>query len=99
MKKSKLKEILPLGSIVKLKGSNLKKIMICARIQEDRKTGTIYDYAACYYPEGIINASELFLFQHDNIDCIFYVGMQDSEEFAFHTFMENKLTALDLFEK
>ncbi|MEG0330326.1 MAG: DUF4176 domain-containing protein [Longicatena sp.] len=95
MNSESMKEILPLGSIVTLRGGT-KKIMICARIQEDKKTSKLYDYAACYYPEGIINASELFLFQHEDIESVFYVGMQDSEEFAFRTFMEDKLIEMNM---
>lgn len=55
-----MKELLPIGSVVMLKGGN-KRVMICGRIQTHVETGKTYDYCACYYPEGIINPRELFL--------------------------------------
>lgn len=95
MNEKNIKEILPIGSVVVLAGGT-KKIMICGRIQEDRKSGKIYDYAACYYPEGILDPNELFLFQHDDIDRVYFLGMQESDEFAFRRFMEQKLNDLKL---
>lgn len=95
MNKHTMQEILPLGSIVLLHGGN-KKVMICGRIQEDKKTGRIYDYAACYYPEGILNPNELFLFQHEDIQHVEFVGLQDHDESAFCAFMEEKLKEMNM---
>ena len=60
MKKRTLEQILPLGTIVLLKGGN-KKIMIIGRCQEDVKTKHQYDYSACFYPEGWISAQETIM--------------------------------------
>ncbi len=90
MKIETLDELLPLGSIVTLKGGT-KKIMICGRIQEEIKSHKQYDYTACYYPEGILDPHELFLFQHEDIERVYYVGMQDDEEFAFRQFIVDKM--------
>ena len=48
------KDLLPIGSVVLLKGGD-KKIMVCGRIQAKEGENTIYDYSACYYPEGIVD--------------------------------------------
>lgn len=90
MNKQTMKELLPLGTIVTLQ-KGTKKLMIVGRIQEHVASGKTYDYAAVYYPEGMLDAKELFLFQHEDVDLIFYVGMQDSDEFAFRSFLEQKL--------
>lgn len=95
MKESTIKEVMPLGSVVTLFGGT-KKIMICGRIQEDRKSNKIYDYAACYYPEGIIDPKELFMFQHEDIEHVYFVGLQESDEFAFRSFMEQKLREMNM---
>lgn len=95
MNEKTIKEILPLGTIVTLIGGT-KKIMICGRIQEEKKSGKLYDYSACYYPEGILEATELFLFQHEDVDKIYFVGMQEADEFAFRLFMEDKLKEMNL---
>lgn len=62
MKKEALRNILPLGSVITLKKGR-KKLMIIGRIQEERSSGILYDYAAVLYPEGILDASELYMFQ------------------------------------
>lgn len=95
MNEKTIQEMLPLGSIVTLH-EGTKKVMICGRIQEDVKTGVLYDYCSCYYPEGILSPTELFMFQHEDIDKIYYVGLQDSDEFEFRSFIEQKLKEMKL---
>lgn len=97
MKKSTLQQILPLGTIVSLIGGT-KKVMIIGRLQEETVSGKQYDYASCLYPEGVLDPHELFLFQQHDIDKVYFVGMQDQEEFAFRTFMEEKLKELNLLQ-
>lgn len=77
-----MKDFLPLGSVVVLKEGK-KKIMICGRFQRNVTTQQIYHYSACLYPEGIVNPKELYLFNNDDIDRVYYMGMQDPEEFEF----------------
>ena len=67
-------------------------------IQEEATTKKIYDYAACYYPEGILNPHELFLFQHEDVEFVYFVGMQDSEEFSFRDFLIGKLKEKGMLE-
>lgn len=81
-----MKDLLPLGSVVTLKNGN-KRIMICGRLQEREEDGKIFDYSAVYFPEGILDPSQLFLFDNENIDRLYFVGMQDGEEFAFREYL------------
>ena len=76
------KDLLPVGSVVLLKGGD-KRIMICGRIQAKENEDTIYDYSACYYPEGIVDPSSMFFFNRDAIDRVFFIGFQDVEELEF----------------
>lgn len=98
MKQDTLKKLLPLGSIVTLKQGK-KRIMIIGRIQEHAQSKKIYDYSAVYYPEGLIDVKELFLFQQEDIEQVFYIGMQDMEEFTFRTYLETTLKKKGLIEK
>lgn len=84
-----MNKFLPTGSIVLLKNAT-KKIMICGRLQTDVKSGEVYDYSACFYPEGIINPRELYLFNNEQIEKVFYLGYQDEEEFQFEEFIQGK---------
>lgn len=84
-----MKFYLPIGSVVLLKGGT-KKIMICGRLQENMNDHKQYDYCACLYPEGILDPDELFLFQDTDIHKVFFIGLQDEEEFAFRSLLEKQ---------
>ena len=81
-------KLLPIGSVVLLKGGE-KRVMICSRIQTKAGEDKIYDYTACYYPEGIADPKQMFFFDNDAIDRIFFMGYQDPEEFAFQELVES----------
>ena len=80
-------DLLPLGSVVTLKEGN-KKIMIVGRIQRNVETNKIFDYSAVLWPEGIINSKKLYLFNHSDIQHLYFVGLQDVEEFNFRYELE-----------
>jgi hypothetical protein len=73
---------LPIGSIVLLKGGT-KRIMIYGRQQKELKSDKVWDYIACLYPEGNLNEDYMYLFNHDQIEKIFFIGFQDEEEIEF----------------
>ncbi len=77
-----MKNYLPIGSVVQLQGGN-KRVMIYGRKQIEEKTGAEWDYIACLYPEGNINSEYTYLFNHHNIEKVFFLGFQDMEEFDF----------------
>ena len=77
-----MKDLLPIGSVVTLK-EGTKKLMIMGRLQQNMKTKKIYDYAGCLWPEGYMDKEHCYVFDHEDIDCLFYIGLQDIEEFNF----------------
>ena len=89
------KDLLPIGSVVVLKGGE-KRVMICGRIQAKSGDEKIYDYSACYYPEGIINPTSMFFFDRDAIDRVFFIGFQDGEELAYREEVLGVLGELEL---
>ena len=89
------KDLLPIGSVVLLKGGE-KRIMICGRIQAKSGDDTIYDYSACYYPQGIVDASNMFFFNRDAIAQVFFIGFQDGEELAFRHDVLDRLGELEI---
>lgn len=89
------KDLLPIGSVVLLKGGD-KRIMICGRIQAKEGENTIYDYSACYYPQGLISADDVFFFNRDAIARVFFLGFQDAEELAFRSEVLDKLGELEV---
>lgn len=79
---------LPIGSIVLLKNGK-KRLMIYGRKQLAPSTGQTFDYAACLYPEGNIEENNCFLFNHDQIERVYFLGLQDKEEDAFEKTLHN----------
>ncbi len=82
------RDLLPIGTVVLLKGGE-KRIMICGRIQTKAGESTIYDYSACYYPEGIVDAKRMFFFNNDAIERIFFIGFQDPEELSYREMLNS----------
>ncbi len=76
---------LPIGSVVLLKNAE-KRVMVtgfcCLSLKDENK---IYDYCGCLYPEGVMNASEMLLFNHDDISDISSLGYCDKEGEEFLT--------------
>ena len=74
---------LPIGTVVMLKGGT-KRVMItgfCA-IAENEKD-KVWDYSGCMYPEGFLSSKQTCLFNHDQIEHIYYMGLIDDEEKNF----------------
>lgn len=89
------KNLLPIGSVVLLKGGN-KRVMICGRIQTRSGSDEIYDYSACFFPEGIVDPNNMFFFNRDAIDTIFFIGLQDKEELDFRASVLDQLGELEV---
>ena len=75
-----MKDFLPIGSVVLLKETE-KRLMIIGRVQVC--DGKAYKYSGVLYPEGYLGSDKLFLFNEDDIEVLYYMGMQDPEEFQF----------------
>ena len=76
--------LLPLGSVVLLKGGR-KRLMIMSRIIAPGTRDAIYDYAGCFYPEGVTDPNQLFFFNRDSIERVYFLGFQDEEELSFRS--------------
>ncbi len=77
-----VKELLPIGSVVLLKGAT-KKSMIYGIKQIDKATDVEYDYLAVVYPEGNLGDGSQFFFNQDAVDQVVYRGFEDDERKAF----------------
>lgn len=82
---------LPIGSVVILKEGK-KRLMIYGVNQKENTTGKVWDYIGCLFPEGNIDAEHTYVFNHDQIDRIFYIGMQDEEQMEFSKLVLNQDT-------
>lgn len=75
-------ELLPIGSVVILKNA-VKKLMVYGVGQTNSKTGKDYDYIGVMYPEGNMGEGTQYLFNHSDIDEVFFRGFEDPERDAF----------------
>ncbi|MBQ3599591.1 MAG: DUF4176 domain-containing protein [Lachnospiraceae bacterium] len=76
----KWKEIISLGSIIGIKGSSKKMLIIGRALFVNLSEGKKYfDYAAVTYPEGIMG-DQIAYFQHEDIEHIFFHGFTDEED-------------------
>ena len=91
-----MKKLLPIGSVVLLKNAS-KKLMICGRIQAqlEEEAPVVYDYSGVLYPEGMLSPDQLYLFNNEDIETVYYMGMQDEEEFKFRKYLISKIEEHD----
>lgn len=89
-------KFLPIGSVVMLKGGK-KRVMVtgfCSVDEKDKEK--VYDYAGCLYPEGMITSNQTLLFNHEQIEEVFHLGLSDDEE---KQFKEKLNTVLKKYEE
>ncbi len=83
--KKEKKELLPIGSVVFLKGGKKELMIISYCIipagdvydkngKIDLGENPMFDYGGCVYPEGMITSDQIFAFNHDQIDRVVFTG-------------------------
>lgn len=74
------REILPIGSVVLLKGAS-KKLVIMGILQmkENDKNKRLFDYMGVLYPEGYLGKGSHFLFNHEDINDVIFRGYSNPE--------------------
>ena len=72
-----MKDLLPIGSVVLLKEAE-KSLMIVGILQKD-ETDRVFDYIAVLFPEGYLDAETFFLFNHEDIADVRFVGCINAE--------------------
>lgn len=76
-------KFLPLGSVVLLKNATKRLMITGFYVKADENNEKTYDYVGCLYPEGVISSKENCVFNHEQIDKIFFIGYSDDEEKSF----------------
>lgn len=83
---------LPIGTVVLLKGGK-KRVVIVGFLVISKEDKKMYDYGGVLYPEGFVSSSKTILFNHNQIDKVYYVGLEDEENNNFMNLLkkiENK---------
>ena len=84
-----LKNLLPIGSVVFLKGG-MKKLMVIGikQLKKDDGDNQEFDYIGVLYPEGFLGDESNFLFNHADINDVVFTGYDNPEREAFLTFAD-----------
>ncbi len=88
---------LPLGTVVILKNAK-KRLMITGFCAKDASSNSnnFYDYSGCMFPEGFISSNQTALFNHDQIDKVYHMGLVDEEENTFKEKLKQLVAATNL---
>ncbi len=73
------KQYYTIGSVVMLKDGS-KRVMITGYFPIVDGEKKVYDYCGCLFPEGYISSELNILFNHENIDKVFFEGPKTDEE-------------------
>lgn len=77
-------KFLPIGTVVMLKEGE-KTVMISGYLPMPEEEGLdpLYDYIGCLYPEGTVSSDETLVFNHSQIDTVYYTGFRNDEANEF----------------
>ncbi len=79
---NEFEKFLPIGTVVLLKDAK-KRLMITGYlptgkpIEESKEH--LYDYMGCVFPEGVLRSSTIAVFNHEQIDKVYHMGLIDVE--------------------
>lgn len=84
------KDLLPIGSVVLLKGGIRKLMIIGMKMAEKDTPDVVYDYVGVLYPEGFIGEEGHFLFNESDINDIIFKGYSNPEREELLAFLDEK---------
>lgn len=82
-------ELLPIGSVVRLKNANHDLCIIGYAVISEN---VMYDYIGFAYPEGFVSNEKNFIFNHEDIETTKYVGEENDD---FYEAKKNILEVLN----
>ncbi len=74
---------LPIGSIVMLNGVEPRLMILGYQCRSMDDSSRVYDYSGCFFPEGYLTPEKVLLFDHDMIEKIVFIGLQNEEQEQF----------------
>ena len=86
---------LPIGTGVRLKGGQKRAMITGFCITPDEDKTKAYDYSGCIYPEGVIKSNQVLLFDHNQIEKIYHLGLIDEEEKTFKNKLKEIISQID----
>ena len=88
--------LFPIGTVVTVKDAN-KSVMIIGVLPEN--DGKRYGYLAVLYPEGYLTEKQIYLFNHDDVVNVEYLGYMNAEYQVFRQDLEQIMKEVDAEKK
>ena len=86
------KNLLPIGSVVLLKEGTKKLMVIGIKPVSEADPDTVFDYIGVLYPEGYLSNEYNFLFNHEDINDIVFLGYNNPERENFLDYLDRSYT-------
>lgn len=89
-------KFLPIGTVVKLNGSDRKAMILSYLIFPTGKAEnrTMYDYGGCTFPQGVIDSKTAVGFNHSDIAEIVHMGLEDDDYKELNALLKKNSDAL-----
>lgn len=82
-------KVLPIGSVVLLKNANKRLMIIGYQRMKAGGGNKVYDYCGCVYPEGYTSPRDTAIFDHDQIERVISIGLQNAAQIEFSEKLKN----------
>lgn len=76
------KKVLPLGSVVLLKGAK-RYLVVMGYLMVTEGSDKVWDYMGCAYPIGAVSSEATLMFDAKQIDKVVFEGFSDEEGETF----------------
>lgn len=90
------KELLPIGTVVTLRGGIRKIMIIGVKIAQQDKPDVVYDYVGVLYPEGFLGDEGNFMFNQSDINDVIFKGYNNPEREDMLDYLEKSCEKEDL---
>ncbi len=81
--------VLPIGTVVLLKNASKRLMIIGYQRKRTVDSAEVLDYCGCPYPEGFVSLDQTAIFNHENIDRIIAMGLQNPQQIQFSEKLKN----------
>ncbi len=88
------KRFLSLGTVVMLKGGSKRLMIIGYCAFDEAKKDKAYDYIGCLYPEGVISSKQMALFNHNQVQKVYFNGYFDEEAKKFNEVLNQSINQI-----
>ena len=110
-KKDENGRFLPIGTVVLLKGGKRELMIVSYCVMPSGEVydksgkvdnvpqGQIYDYGACFYPDGMVQSDQIFAFNHEQIARVCFKGYESDNQKELSYVLNGGLEALKQQQK